>query len=119
LTELQANQKNFSPAEVQAFIEHPAKSAELVKSFQEIPADVDVIVLQHHERPNGSGFPGKLIFSYISPLSTTFIVAHDLAQDMLSKDQNFVLSDFIEVAKKEYNQGNFKKIMIALERLNT
>ena len=117
IAEVQANQKQFDPKEVEAFLVHPARASELVKSFQEIPADVDQIVLQHHERPNGSGFPGKLIFSYISPLSTAFIIAHDLTQAMISQDVVFSLSDFITQAKKEYYQGNFKKIMSALEQL--
>jgi hypothetical protein len=78
---------------------------------------VDIIVQQHHERPNGSGFPRGLLFNYISPLSSLFIVAHDLTQEILFKRASFSLPNFIVEKKAVLNQGNFKKVFAALEKV--
>src|SRR6185312_15892576 len=51
------DKKTFTEAEIAGFRVHPAKGAEIARQFQEVPPDVDVIILQHHERPDGSGFP--------------------------------------------------------------
>jgi CheY-like chemotaxis protein len=117
LRELDAKKAAFPEEEVRNYHLHPAKSADVVRSFKEVPADVDIIVQQHHERPNGSGFPRGLMFNYISPLSSLFIVAHELSQDILSKRGAFTLPVFIETRKPHFNQGNFKKVFAALEKV--
>ena len=40
---------------------HPMAAAEVLRKFREIPPDVDVIVAQHHERPNGKGLVSRPI----------------------------------------------------------
>jgi len=117
LRELETKKKGFTADEVKNYHLHPAKSADVVRSFKEVPADVDIIVQQHHERPNGGGFPRGLLFNYISPLSSLFIVAHELAQEILFKRANFKLPGFIAEKKQHFNQGNFKKVFAALEKI--
>lgn len=117
LRELEEKKAAFPEDEVRSYHLHPAKSADVVRSFKEVPADVDIIVQQHHERPNGSGFPRGLMFNYISPLSSLFIVAHELTQEILFKRAAFTLPVFIESKKPHFNQGNFKKVFAALEKV--
>lgn len=117
LKELEEKKAQFGPEEVKSYHLHPARSADIVRSFKEVPADVDIIVQQHHERPNGSGFPRGLLFNYISPLSSLFVVAHDLTQEILFKRTGFQLKQFVSDRKPLYNQGNFKKVMAALEKV--
>ncbi len=117
LRELEAKKQGFPPEEAKAYHLHPARSADIVRSFSEVPADVDNIVQQHHERPNGSGFPRGLLFNYISPLSSLFIVSHDLAQEILFKRAAFNLEKFVDERRGIFNQGNFKKVMAALEKI--
>ncbi|GHU65035.1 hypothetical protein FACS1894123_10680 [Bacteroidia bacterium] len=117
LRDLEAKRKSFPAEDAKSYHLHPAKSADVVRSFKEVPADVDIIVQQHHERPNGSGFPRGLLFNYISPLSSLFIVAHDLTQEMLFKRGSFNLAAFLADKKPQYNQGNFKKVIAALEKV--
>lgn len=117
LKELEAKKAEFTVDEIKGYHLHPAKSADVVKSFQEIPADVDVIVLHHHERPNGSGFPRGLSHNYIAPLAAVFIVAHEMVQDIMDKKEKFSMPDFVTSKKPFYNQGNFKKVMVALEKV--
>jgi hypothetical protein len=44
-------------------------------------------------------------------------VAHELAQEILFKRASFKLDGFIEEKKPMYNQGNFKKVVAALEKV--
>lgn len=117
LRELEEKKADFDAEIAKGYHLHPAKSADVVRSFKEIPADVDLIVAQHHERPNGSGFPRGLAHNYIAPLAAVFIVAHDLTQSILDQRTDFRLPDFVDEKKPFYNQGNFKKVMVALEKV--
>jgi hypothetical protein len=117
LRELEAKKDSFPDHDVKAYHLHPAKSADIVRSFSEVPADVDIIVQQHHERPNGSGFPRGLLFNYIAPLSSLFIVAHDLTQNILDKREKFSLPVYLAENKRQLNKGNFKRVISALEKV--
>jgi putative nucleotidyltransferase with HDIG domain len=45
--------------------EHPTRSAEILMGFPDIPSEVIQIVAQHHEMPNGSGYPKGLYLNAI------------------------------------------------------
>ncbi len=117
LKELEERKTDFPENLVKGYHLHPAKAGDVVRNFKEIPADVDLIVQQHHERPNGSGFPRGLAHNYIAPLACLFIMAHDLTQEILKLREKFVLADFVKERKPFFNQGNFKKIMASLEKI--
>lgn len=117
LQELEQSKAQFPEEAVKSYHLHPAKSADVIRSFQEIPPDVDLIVLQHHERPTGGGFPRGLAHNYIAPLSALFIVSHELTQEILAHQEKFSLPNFILDRKRFFNQGNFKKVMAALEKV--
>jgi len=117
LRELEEKKATFLPEETKGYHLHPAKGADVVRAFKEVPSDVDIIVQQHHERPNGSGFPRGLLFNYISPLSSLFIISHELTQEILFKRSLFNLKGFISDKKPFFNQGNFRKVMVALEKV--
>lgn len=105
--------KKFSDEEANAFRFHPMKAAEYAKQFSEIPPDVDQILAQHHERPDGTGFPRGLTSKHISPLSCLFIIAHDLLHYMLGHP-NAPIEVFFDENKTLYSTGNFKKIFLQL-----
>ncbi len=116
LSELEKKKMDFVDLDIKDFPNHPIKAAEQAKSFSEIPADVDQIISQHHERPDGNGFPKKLTVNQISPLATIFIVAHDLIHELLI-NENFALDKFIESRKELYHMGNFKKALQILPKV--
>ncbi len=118
LKELEANKSKFGAEDVKNYHLHPAKGADVVRSFKEIPADVDLIVQQHHERPNGGGFPRGLAHNYIAPLAALFIVAHELTLTILEQKEKFQLSHFIKEKKPFFSMGNFKKVLSALEKVS-
>lgn len=104
----------FTPAQMQAYRTHPEKSAMMLNHFKDLPAEVDKIVMQHHEHPMGSGFPAQVTGNYISPLGSLFIVAHDLTDYLIDKNGDMDVDDFLEIHKNKYSAGNFKKIAKAL-----
>lgn len=89
---------------------HPLKSAELLRGMKEIPGDVDFLVFQHHERPDGSGFPKGLRSHQIVALSAVFIFAHDMVEEILTLKLEFNLEQFLIKNANTYNSGVFKKI---------
>lgn len=111
LTEFEKKFKGkFNTAQIQEYKGHPERAVMLLGHFKEVPAEVDKIIAQHHEHPMGSGFPAALSSNYITPLSSLFIVAHDLTDYILDEGKNFNIDNFLNVFEKKYSAGNFKKI---------
>lgn len=110
LEELAQKTSRFTTREIDQFRRHPQDAAELVRIMESVPPDVDSIVLQHHEKPDGTGFPHKLNSLRISPLSALFIVAHDIVRK-IHQDENFDIKSFLLNDRPEYNYGPFKRIL--------
>ena len=125
LGELAQKSKFFTKEEQKEFRNHPIAACDISKTFDEVPPDVDSIIIQHHERPDGSGFPRGITHSRIGPLSAVFIVAHDLVRYLLENSStdlttnNKALDSFVKLHQKSYQQGNFKKIIAAVTKLKT
>ena len=110
LAEADRARNTYGSHEIQEFKNHPIKAAQLISRFKEIPQAVDSIIMQHHERPDGSGFPRGLRGLHISPLATVFIVAHDLVKYHIENGPGASLQDFLMRTAVEYNTANFKKV---------
>ena len=113
----------FPPTEVQTYLNHPLIIAEIARHFPEIPPDVDTMLAQHHERPDGSGFPRGIAHPRIAPLSAVFIVAHDLVS-YIFEPQNIELTlnrSLIEKFVKRYAKtrqvGHFRKLLLLLPKI--
>jgi HD-GYP domain-containing protein (c-di-GMP phosphodiesterase class II) len=117
LDELSARGKEFTEADMQKFLVHPSDAADLTLLIPEMLPDVDTIIVQHHELPDGRGFPRKLAGSRISPLASVFIVAHDLVYSAMHSGGTISIPVFIEKNREKYSGGNFKKVLAALEKL--
>ena len=106
---------HLSPEEVRIIQNHPALAADLARKFHEIPPDVDTILAQHHEQPDGKGFPRGLFHKQISPLSSVFIVAHELLHFSLERGETAKIEQFLIENQERYSKaGTFKKIYDAL-----
>lgn len=116
LWNLAASDLNDKSPEALKYRNHPAEAANLLLTMKDLPADVDQIILQHHEMKDGSGFPRGLISSRISPMASVFIIVEDMinfleyTQDF---DEKIVL--FIKFRESRYNSGNFKKVFEVLK----
>lgn len=117
LEELALRRSEFTDKEVAEYKDHPTAAAEIARQFTEVPPDVDVIVAQHHERPDGSGFPRGLTNANISPLGAAFLVAHDLLIYMMKVGDGWTMEGFLQENEAKYVGGNFKKIMKVMQKL--
>lgn len=103
-------QSRFSAAEVKKFTEHPQKSVEIAAAFKEIPPDIDRILIEQHEMPEGNGFPKKLNANQLGPLSCLFILTGIFARFVLKEGDRFDLPKFVSHMEfMGYSRGNFKE----------
>ena len=109
---------NLTAKEKRRIREHPEKVVAKLKSQNcNFAYNIEQILLQHHERPDGTGYPRKLMGSAIDPLASVFIVAHDLVQYIESNSGHHSLPDFLKLKEEEYKVGHFHKIVVAMQSL--
>lgn len=122
LKEFEAQKASFTDAEAKLFREHPTLTQELAGKVPGIPPDVDLMVSQHHELPDGTGFPRNLGVARLSPQAIVFIVCHDLADFLsgLSPSQiegGLNLAKFMERYASRYQQPAFRRVLSAVPRI--
>jgi response regulator RpfG family c-di-GMP phosphodiesterase len=89
---------------------HPHRTIELLEKVDDFAADSRTIIMEHHERPTGKGFPRGINHLKIAPLSCVFIIAHQFAHRLLTEPLNTETFQDINVELKEmYGKGNFRK----------
>jgi response regulator RpfG family c-di-GMP phosphodiesterase len=100
----------LTPSDRQLVFNHPLKTVELINEIPEIPQDVKNIILAHHERPDGSGFPKSLDSTNLSPLSSAFILAHEFSHRLLAhpKTKESLMKTVTDF-QQYYSTNNFKK----------
>lgn len=88
---------------------HPNDAAQLALNWPLCPNEVDIIIRQHHERPDGQGFPLGLPSFKISPLSAAFIMCEDLIYRSMV-DETINLKDYFMSLKEYYSREPFRTI---------
>ena len=94
-----------------AIQDHPNKGVGMIKKMKNIPEEVQMIVAQHHEQYNGSGFPSGLKgdgiykFAMIVSMANIFnnIIEEELPKKGISEPNVEVYRKAIEVI--EYDKG--------------
>lgn len=97
------------------FMEHPSVTAAFVRDLPQLPPDVDRLVMDHHENPQGTGFPKKLSAVAISPLSALFVMAHEISDYVWHQCQNGQKRKLNKALIEEqfshrFNAGQYRKI---------
>ncbi|MBC7397838.1 MAG: hypothetical protein H7333_10390 [Bdellovibrionales bacterium] len=82
--------------------------------MKDIDPEVAVILVQHHERPDGSGFPGQLTNAQIHPLAAVFIVAEHLISFRTLISTDIHMSHFINHLNPAYSEEPFGRIIDAI-----
>lgn len=117
MEEFEKIKDTLSEEDQKVFLSHPKDAAFLLKKyFTMAPPDTDSLVFQHHEQPDGGGFPLGLRAEKISPLSALFIVSNDFSYYFLQDDEPS-LGDFILRCQSKYDYVNFRKVLKALEKI--
>ena len=108
----------ISPHDKKIIFDHPGMSADFLPDNYEVVEDTKRIILEHHELPNGEGYPRKLNSNQISPLSCLFILSQEITYCLLRNNfSNERLRDFLKNSSKDYSQGNFLKFYSVAETL--
>jgi HD-GYP domain-containing protein (c-di-GMP phosphodiesterase class II) len=104
-----ADLKKYSEKEIKKYLRHPLDAFELILDYPNIPSKVAEIICQHHENPEGDGFPNSLRPINIGALSAVFILAHDFvnALEKYEYDEEKVDS-IIDAMRSRYDVGPFK-----------
>ena len=101
-------ESGLDPELQQRILNHPMQSSAFVAKESEIPTEVEVIIRQHHERADGSGFPNSLSTNEITALSALFIFAHDIVGNIMRSGGRFDIKSYFlnpELAKR-YDRGS-------------
>ncbi len=107
----------LSDEDQKIYLSHPKDSGNLIKRyFSTAPPETDSLTFQHHELPDGSGFPQGLRAERIAPLSALFIVATDFAFYFL-KDEEPTMDDYLLKCHSRFDFVNFRKVIKALEKV--
>lgn len=89
-------------------IQHAVKIITANKNF---PHDIDTIILNHHEKYDGSGYPRQLDYNTLTPLSVIFIVAHEIFNEIIYTNATpAYIKEFISRKLNLYQKGYFKDI---------
>jgi len=115
--ELEARANTLKLEEMKRYLLHPARASEMAQRMDEIPPDVDTIIVQHHERPDGTGFPRGLSASQFHPLSVVFVIGHDLLTAVHRSEGPISMSEFIASREQIYSMGNFRKVLRELDTI--
>ncbi len=99
------------PEDIQKIIKnHPQESVKYLDDLKEISNDTKNLILNHHERPDGSGFPREETLLGLSPLSCIFIIAHEFSHRLIIKPlTQKILEDLLIEFNEKYSHGNFRK----------
>ena len=68
-------QHTMTGAERKHLVAHPITAMLMVRDAKVYPRAVEVAVLEHHERMDGTGYPRSLLGAHISPLGQTLLLA--------------------------------------------
>ena len=104
-----ADMRDRSPETIKYRL-HPLEASKLVQHMKNLPPDIDQIILQHHEKKDGTGFPRALSSSRITQLATFFNIIEELV-DFIGDGENLETSitDFKTWGDANYDSGQFKK----------
>jgi response regulator RpfG family c-di-GMP phosphodiesterase len=110
--------KTFTDEEQQQFLEHPERAAVIARIFNGF-SEVDFILLEHHERPTGDGFPKGINASSLTAISCIFILVTNIVAK-IAQNPNYsttVLRDIVKQFKTTFSSGNFKEPFKSLEKI--
>lgn len=116
LGKLDSHHNLLKKEELDLYENHPILTASLVEKDSNAPKDACVIIAQHHEKTDGSGFPNKIDNKRMNALSMVFNLSLDLANKFMN-NSNFNWEQYIRDQKMTGKGANYKKSLVALERI--
>ena len=97
------------------FRKHPYLMANLITQSDTIPENVSSIIANHHEMPDGSGYPRGLRADQVSQMDALFIVVHCFVDQFYKADlDQGALKGIAHLLEVLFNQGHYKSPMVGL-----
>lgn len=99
---------------------HMYISAQYFDKLKSLSDDVRNMILAHHERPDGTGFPRGLDGNYVSPMEALFILTMNVAHEIIVRDsqaQALDVTGWLKEREKLWSVGNFKRPFVALAKM--
>lgn len=96
--------------------QHPADTAQKIRQVTLLPITVDRIIAQHHEKPDGSGFPMGLQNDSIEYLARIFIIAEDIIYNHIREHGASDPLQYLSRQKNVYSHSAFSSIFKAFEQ---
>mgnify|MGYP003390247681 CR=1 FL=1 len=112
--DFEARRGQLSPEEQSVFLSAPEVAGLLATQDPQAPPDVESMLTQQKELPDGSGFPLGITQSKFTPMAALFIVAHSLTDEVMTNPE-WSLEQWLPHAKMRYKGGHFNKVLTALE----
>ncbi|NDG86161.1 MAG: hypothetical protein EBX52_14120, partial [Proteobacteria bacterium] len=116
LAEFNAVKGTLTEEEQKIFLDGPAYSARIAKDEASDSLDVERILLQQKERPDGTGFPQGVDFKQLFPLSCLFMVSHEFV-DYVYSTPNWSFREFTVKARAVFKGPYFIKILEVFDQL--
>ncbi len=93
-------------------LEHPMQSVKLLKEIKDvddISSNVENIIMFHHVRPDGTGYPEMGDMGALSELARIFIIAHEFSHRLLSQKLPMeVLEEILVDFEASFSKGKFR-----------
>ena len=108
----------LSATEKKNYEHHCEESAHLSKNFSSIAPGIEQVILEHHELPDGTGFPKKLTAQHVHALSACLHIADVTADYMWKEDFDIgKVNEMILGQKEFYSKGFYRKPYDALVKV--
>lgn len=109
--------KMYTEEQVENFLQHPIKAAEVAQQFTTFP-DIDFLIEHHHETPTRRGFPNQPSHTKLTALCSVFNVAQFIAAELDGEILSSpMIAKTLRALSRDYNQGNFKEALTAAKEI--
>lgn len=108
---------DIEEGEKEAILKHPHESARMLSNISLIPSDTLKIIEQHHEMPDGSGYPRGLTYTHIHAASCVYIICYHVAHEMLKNiklDNEELIQKIKTYLELYFSLPKFDKYKVAL-----
>jgi putative nucleotidyltransferase with HDIG domain len=108
----------WSAQELQIYESHPIKGAEMLRQIQGMSVEVMLIVSEHHENSQGTGFPKRIRDVKMNPLSKIVALA-DCVTDLIlpERGQSFSADEALQYIENVLGQPYNKPLFLALKNI--
>lgn len=110
---------NLTKEHKKIVIEHPEMGYKILSKNGFTDAILEQLILDHHELPDGTGFPRGLNAATLPPLSAAFNIACYFTQESILKksEQTINSLEILKDMEPIFTKGNFKVVYAALHEI--